>query len=154
MMGRFISNWNNTLLRHAKGHRHRSTKSHGIEINDFKLLEEHVHRITVKKATPDWLPFLPGSSFWVPPPPSPFLRKLTISSSQGPFPLLHLNLTILYSFINIYAMLLCMIQSHTSNLGPNQGCRLVCNSTFSLFHKTYHSLKTKKDDHHGNTHWL
>ncbi|KAL1335428.1 hypothetical protein HN51_064322 [Arachis hypogaea] len=36
----------------------------------LKLLDDHIHRILVKKATPDWLPFLPGSSFWVPPAPS------------------------------------------------------------------------------------
>ena len=24
-------------------------------------------RIHVRRATPDWLPFVPGSSFWVPP---------------------------------------------------------------------------------------
>ncbi|RDX76850.1 hypothetical protein CR513_43114, partial [Mucuna pruriens] len=86
-MARFISN---TLLRHsqsAKGiivcHRHRSseaTKSKWVDIDGVKLLEEHVHHIMVKKATPDWLPFLPGSSYWVPPPPSPFLHKLSISS--------------------------------------------------------------------------
>ncbi|KAL2960815.1 hypothetical protein AAZX31_17G057600 [Glycine max] len=34
----------------------------------------------VKKATPDWLPFLPGSSFWVPPPPSPLLHTFSIPS--------------------------------------------------------------------------
>ncbi|TKY54529.1 hypothetical protein E2542_SST18939 [Spatholobus suberectus] len=87
-MARFISK-TKTLLRHsqwAKGaivcHRHRSseaTKSKWVEIDGVKLLEEHVRRIMVKKATPDWLPFLPGSSFWVPPPPSPFLHKFSIS---------------------------------------------------------------------------
>ncbi|XP_027330747.1 uncharacterized protein LOC113846544 [Abrus precatorius] len=90
-MARFVSH-SKTLLRHgnasqtAKGvkvsHRHRSSEAKWVEIDDVKLLEEHHHRITVKKATPDWLPFLPGSSFWVPPPPSPFLHKFSISSSQ------------------------------------------------------------------------
>uniref|UniRef100_A0A0R0GVJ7 Uncharacterized protein n=1 Tax=Glycine max TaxID=3847 RepID=A0A0R0GVJ7_SOYBN len=81
MMARFISNKTKThLLRHsesAKGvivcHRHQSSEA-------TKLLEEHVQRVMVKKATPDWLPFLPGSSFWVPPPPSPFLHKFSIPS--------------------------------------------------------------------------
>lgn len=91
MMARFISNKTKThLLRHsesAKGvivcHRHQSseaTKAKWVEIDGVKLLEEHVQRVMVKKATPDWLPFLPGSSFWVPPPPSPFLHKFSIPS--------------------------------------------------------------------------
>ncbi|XVF19023.1 hypothetical protein REPUB_Repub11eG0074800 [Reevesia pubescens] len=29
-------------------------------------MEEIIHTIIVQKSTPDWLPFLPGSSFWVP----------------------------------------------------------------------------------------
>ncbi|MBA0786285.1 hypothetical protein Gotri_026476 [Gossypium trilobum] len=29
-------------------------------------MEEIIHSIIVQKSTPDWLPFLPGSSFWVP----------------------------------------------------------------------------------------
>ena len=33
----------------------------------LKKLDDIVHRLIVQKATPDWLPFLPGSSFWVPP---------------------------------------------------------------------------------------
>lgn len=37
----------------------------------LKHFDDLIHRILVKKATPDWLPFVPGSSFWVPPRPSP-----------------------------------------------------------------------------------
>lgn len=37
----------------------------------LKLFDDLIQRILVKKATPDWLPFVPGSSFWVPPRPSP-----------------------------------------------------------------------------------
>ncbi|KAF2309214.1 hypothetical protein GH714_001198 [Hevea brasiliensis] len=33
-------------------------------------LEDAIHRIIVRRAAPDWLPFLPGSSYWVPPPRS------------------------------------------------------------------------------------
>lgn len=33
----------------------------------LKGLEEAIHSIVVQKSTPDWLPFVPGSSFWVPP---------------------------------------------------------------------------------------
>ncbi|KAJ8447567.1 hypothetical protein Cgig2_031180 [Carnegiea gigantea] len=30
-------------------------------------LEDAIHRIIVKRSEPDWLPFVPGSSYWVPP---------------------------------------------------------------------------------------
>ncbi|XVE71887.1 hypothetical protein DITRI_Ditri10aG0187900 [Diplodiscus trichospermus] len=46
-------------------------------------MEEIIHRIIVQKSTPDWLPFLPGSSFWVPLPchgskrVSDFVEQLT-----------------------------------------------------------------------------
>ncbi|CAH8360327.1 unnamed protein product [Eruca vesicaria subsp. sativa] len=33
----------------------------------LKKLNEFVRRIVVQNSTPDWLPFNPGSSFWVPP---------------------------------------------------------------------------------------
>ncbi|XP_010087989.2 uncharacterized protein LOC21399889 [Morus notabilis] len=33
----------------------------------LKKLDDIVHRFIVQRATPDWLPFLPGYSFWVPP---------------------------------------------------------------------------------------
>ncbi|XP_062165499.1 uncharacterized protein LOC133872013 [Alnus glutinosa] len=35
----------------------------------LKKLDDLIHRIMVQKSTPDWLPFVPGSSFWVPPRP-------------------------------------------------------------------------------------
>lgn len=35
-------------------------------------LEDAIHRIIVRRSAPDWLPFLPGSSYWVPPPKSQF----------------------------------------------------------------------------------
>lgn len=98
MMARFISK-SKTLLRHSQSpkvlivcHRHRSSeamKSKWVEIEGVKLLEDHAHRVMVMKATPDWLPFLPGSSFWVPPPPSPFSHKFSIPTQpfllQGSF---------------------------------------------------------------------
>lgn len=37
----------------------------------IKKLDDLVRRILVLKSTPDWLPFIPGSSFWVPPRISP-----------------------------------------------------------------------------------
>ncbi|KAK7411985.1 hypothetical protein VNO78_03430 [Psophocarpus tetragonolobus] len=36
----------------------------------MKHFDDLIYRILVKKSTPDWLPFVPGSSFWVPPRPS------------------------------------------------------------------------------------
>ncbi|XP_048423854.1 uncharacterized protein LOC125469863 [Pyrus x bretschneideri] len=33
----------------------------------LKKLDDIVQTIVVQRATPDWLPFVPGSSFWVPP---------------------------------------------------------------------------------------
>ncbi|KAH9805741.1 hypothetical protein KPL71_002514 [Citrus sinensis] len=32
-----------------------------------KKLEDTIHRLIVQNSSPDWLPFIPGSSFWVPP---------------------------------------------------------------------------------------
>ncbi|KAJ7962671.1 Serine/arginine repetitive matrix protein 2, putative isoform 2 [Quillaja saponaria] len=36
----------------------------------IRKLEDAIHRIIVRRSAPDWLPFLPGSSYWVPPPRS------------------------------------------------------------------------------------
>ncbi|KAK9699438.1 hypothetical protein RND81_08G173400 [Saponaria officinalis] len=33
----------------------------------LRRLEEAVHRLIVKKAQPDWIPLVPGGSYWVPP---------------------------------------------------------------------------------------
>eukprot|EP01018_Ginkgo_biloba_P024040 Gb_25032 [translate_table: standard] len=40
----------------------------GFQYFSVKRLEEAIHGIIVRRAAPDWLPFLPGSSYWVPPP--------------------------------------------------------------------------------------
>jgi len=37
------------------------------EMFGIKRLEDAIHGILVRRAAPDWLPFLPGSSYWVPP---------------------------------------------------------------------------------------
>ncbi|GAV81472.1 hypothetical protein CFOL_v3_24927 [Cephalotus follicularis] len=44
-----------------------------------RKIEEMIHRIVVLKSTPDWLPFIPGSSFWVP----PQIRPLSIGDLLG-----------------------------------------------------------------------
>ncbi|MBA0598029.1 uncharacterized protein LOC105773577 [Gossypium raimondii] len=33
----------------------------------LRKLEDAIHRIIVRRSAPDWLPFIPGSSYWVPP---------------------------------------------------------------------------------------
>ncbi|ERN12471.1 hypothetical protein AMTR_s00025p00162300 [Amborella trichopoda] len=38
-----------------------------VEILGFKKLEDAIHGIIVRRSAPSWLPFLPGSSYWVPP---------------------------------------------------------------------------------------
>ncbi|KAK4746564.1 hypothetical protein SAY87_025601 [Trapa incisa] len=38
-----------------------------VEVLKMRKLEEAIHALFVEKSTPDWLPFIPGSSFWVPP---------------------------------------------------------------------------------------
>ncbi|KAK1349788.1 Serine/arginine repetitive matrix protein [Heracleum sosnowskyi] len=38
------------------------------EVLGIKKLEDVIHNIIVKRSAPDWLPFIPGSSYWVPPP--------------------------------------------------------------------------------------
>nr|GMD32224.1 Nuclear-interacting partner of ALK like [Ipomoea batatas] len=30
-------------------------------------IEDAIHRIIVRRSAPDWLPFVPGASYWVPP---------------------------------------------------------------------------------------
>ncbi|KAK6147438.1 hypothetical protein DH2020_018350 [Rehmannia glutinosa] len=72
-------------------HRHRSNKTHHAQLVEvdldsassshpdspeaaaevitvgIKKLEDAIHSIIVRRAAPDWLPFLPGYSYWVPP---------------------------------------------------------------------------------------
>lgn len=38
-----------------------------IEALAVQKIEDAIHRIVVRRSAPDWLPFLPGSSYWVPP---------------------------------------------------------------------------------------
>ncbi|KAH9622407.1 hypothetical protein KSS87_007590 [Heliosperma pusillum] len=57
-----------TVLRHLSSARlatvcHYSSKSKTA----VSKLEEAVHNVVVKNAKPDWLPLVPGGSFWVPP---------------------------------------------------------------------------------------
>ncbi|KAK8629137.1 hypothetical protein V6N13_077991 [Hibiscus sabdariffa] len=33
----------------------------------LRKLEDAIQRIIVRRSAPDWLPFIPGSSYWVPP---------------------------------------------------------------------------------------
>ncbi|XP_058113589.1 uncharacterized protein LOC131256651 [Magnolia sinica] len=38
-----------------------------IEVLGMRRLEDAIHGIIVRRSAPDWLPFIPGSSYWVPP---------------------------------------------------------------------------------------
>ncbi|RWW20323.1 hypothetical protein BHE74_00048278 [Ensete ventricosum] len=37
------------------------------EVDVVRHLDDAIHAILVRKSAPDWLPFIPGSSYWVPP---------------------------------------------------------------------------------------
>ncbi|KAG5594291.1 hypothetical protein H5410_035523 [Solanum commersonii] len=49
-----------------------------------KKLEEVIHSVIVRRSAPDWLPFLPGSSYWVPP-PQPYVKVGGMHSHRGDF---------------------------------------------------------------------
>ncbi|KAL6977857.1 hypothetical protein U1Q18_026640 [Sarracenia purpurea var. burkii] len=38
-----------------------------VEVMGVRKLEDVIHNIIVRRSAPDWLPFIPGSSYWVPP---------------------------------------------------------------------------------------
>ncbi|PSR85205.1 Cadherin-4 like [Actinidia chinensis var. chinensis] len=38
-----------------------------VEVMGLRKLEDVIHSIIVRRSAPDWLPFIPGSSYWVPP---------------------------------------------------------------------------------------
>ncbi|KAL9997509.1 hypothetical protein Hdeb2414_s0619g00925321 [Helianthus debilis subsp. tardiflorus] len=38
-----------------------------VEVLGLRKLEDVIHNIIVRQSAPDWLPFVPGSSYWVPP---------------------------------------------------------------------------------------
>lgn len=35
----------------------------------MRRLREAIHAVVIRRAAPDWLPFVPGSSYWIPPAP-------------------------------------------------------------------------------------
>lgn len=37
------------------------------EVLGLRKLDDVIHNIIVRQSAPDWLPFVPGSSYWVPP---------------------------------------------------------------------------------------
>lgn len=47
-----------------------SSSNDDVEVLGIRKLEDVIHNIIVKRSAPDWLPFMPGSSYWVPPRPS------------------------------------------------------------------------------------
>ncbi|THU57592.1 hypothetical protein C4D60_Mb03t05140 [Musa balbisiana] len=44
-----------------------STEGEVAEVDVVRHLDDAIHAILVRKSAPDWLPFIPGSSYWVPP---------------------------------------------------------------------------------------
>lgn len=38
-----------------------------VEVLGMRRLEDAIRAIIVRRSAPDWLPFIPGSSYWVPP---------------------------------------------------------------------------------------
>ncbi|XP_026660434.2 uncharacterized protein LOC103707059 isoform X3 [Phoenix dactylifera] len=42
------------------------------ELLGMRRLEDAIHGIVVRRSAPDWLPFIPGSSYWVPPRKRPY----------------------------------------------------------------------------------
>nr|XP_043628340.1 uncharacterized protein LOC122599820 [Erigeron canadensis] len=38
-----------------------------VEVLGIRKLEDAIHSLIVKQSKPDWIPFVPGSSYWVPP---------------------------------------------------------------------------------------
>ncbi|GMH13610.1 hypothetical protein Nepgr_015451 [Nepenthes gracilis] len=53
-----------------------------VEVVGIRKLQDVIHSIVIRRSAPDWLPFIPGSSYWVPPKPSTdnfvkFVGKLT-----------------------------------------------------------------------------
>ncbi|KAL3640233.1 hypothetical protein CASFOL_015201 [Castilleja foliolosa] len=89
-------------------HRHQSSKSRRAQLNDLteidqassssadpgrdisadtialgmKRIEDAIHNIIVRRAAPDWIPFLPGYSYWVPPRASSVRRSGAASESM------------------------------------------------------------------------
>ncbi|ONK70595.1 uncharacterized protein A4U43_C05F35390 [Asparagus officinalis] len=59
----------------------------GSENRGKRRLQEAIHAIIIRRAAPDWIPFVPGSSFWVPPATkrSPLTdeEELSFSSPRG-----------------------------------------------------------------------
>ncbi|WOL08548.1 hypothetical protein Cni_G17301 [Canna indica] len=39
-----------------------------VDVLSLRRLEEAIHAISIRRSAPEWLPFVPGSSYWVPPP--------------------------------------------------------------------------------------
>ncbi|XP_008781764.1 uncharacterized protein LOC120111554 [Phoenix dactylifera] len=43
-----------------------------VEVLGMRRLEDAIHGIIVRRSAPDWLPFIPGASYWVPPRKRPY----------------------------------------------------------------------------------
>ncbi|OIT02709.1 PREDICTED: uncharacterized protein LOC109227351 [Nicotiana attenuata] len=47
--------------------RHVASDTSEAEAVAVQRIEDAIHRIIVRRSAPDWLPFCPGASYWVPP---------------------------------------------------------------------------------------
>jgi hypothetical protein len=47
-----------------------------------RRLEDAIHGVLVRRAAPEWLPFVPGASYWVPPLPRPLGVAELLSSAM------------------------------------------------------------------------
>ncbi|KAL3623491.1 hypothetical protein CASFOL_029504 [Castilleja foliolosa] len=84
--------------------RHHSSKSRRAQLNEvteidqadsggeasaeiialgIKRIEDAIHNIIVRRSAPDWLPFLPGYSYWVPPRASAVRRGRAASEHRA-----------------------------------------------------------------------
>ncbi|KAK9097754.1 hypothetical protein Syun_024799 [Stephania yunnanensis] len=43
-----------------------------VEVMGMRRIEDAIHSLMLRRAAPDWLPFVPGSSYWVPPRKRPY----------------------------------------------------------------------------------
>ncbi|XP_077214786.1 uncharacterized protein LOC143849601 [Tasmannia lanceolata] len=56
-----------------------------VEILGLRRLEDTINGIMAQRSAPEWLPFLPGSSYWVPPRKSPLGLVELVRKLANPF---------------------------------------------------------------------
>ncbi|XP_042415741.1 uncharacterized protein LOC122004937 [Zingiber officinale] len=51
-----------------------------VEVLGMRRLEDAIRAVIVRRSAPDWLPFVPGSSYWVPPRSNPIADEKMMPS--------------------------------------------------------------------------